>query len=293
MWTGLDDYIGEGGSIMKPYVVFFSDFGIDSGLVASMHGVAALVDPELKVCDATHLLPAFDIRAASFCLQYIVPYWPEGTVFVSVVDPGVGTDRKACVAKLKNGSYVVTPDNGTLTFLAKNIGISEIREIDETINRYQQGESVNVFHGRDIFAYCGARLASGVISFEEVGPAYAVEEMVQHKIYEAEVKAGYAKGVIESHDPYGTAETNILNADFAKTEFQYGDALDVKICESGKEIFHEKTVYAKTFGDVEVGKTLVFQDLASYISFGVNERSFFREYGLEDGKVYDIEITRG
>lgn len=278
---------------MKAYVVFFSDFGINSGLVASMHGVAALVDPELKVCDATHLLPVFDIRAASFCLHYTVPYWPAGTVFVSVVDPGVGTGRKACVAKLKNGSYVVTPDNGTLTFLDKNIGVSEIREIDESVNRYQAQESVNVFHGRDIFAYCGARLAAGVISFEEVGPAYPVEEIIRHAVYQAEVRTDYAKGVIESHDPYGTAETNILNKEFAGTGFQYGDLLDVKINLDGEEIFHEKTVYAKTFGDVAVGETLVFQDLASYISFGVNERSFFKEYGLEEGKVYDIEIVRG
>ncbi len=277
---------------MKPYVVFFSDFGIDSGLVASMHGVAALVDPELKVSDATHLLPAFDIRAASFCLQYTVPYWPAGTVFVSVVDPGVGTGRKASVAKLKNGSYVVTPDNGTLTFLEKKIGISEIREIDENVNRYQAGESVNVFHGRDIFAYCGARLASGVISYEEVGPAYPVEEMVRHAVYQAEVREGYAKGVIESHDPYGTAETNILNQEFAVTGFQYGDPLDITIRRDGEEIFHEKTMYAKTFGDVAVGETLVFQDLASYISFGINEGSFFKKYGLEDGRVHDIEITR-
>ena len=194
---------------MKPYVVFFSDFGIDSGLVASMHGVAALVDPELKVSDATHLLPAFDIRAASFCLQYTVPYWPAGT----------------------------------LTFLEKKIGISEIREIDENVNRYQAGESVNVFHGRDIFAYCGARLASGVISYEEVGPAYPVEEMVRHAVYQAEVREGYAKGVIESHDPYGTAETNILNQEFAVTGFQYGDPLDITIRRDGEEIFHEKTVY--------------------------------------------------
>lgn len=277
---------------MKPYVVFFSDFGIDSGLVASMHGVTALVDPELKVSDATHLLPAFDIRAASFCLQYTVPYWPAGTVFVSVVDPGVGTGRKASVAKLKNGSYVVTPDNGTLTFLEKNIGISEIREIDENVNRYQAGESVNVFHGRDIFAYCGARLASGVISYEEVGPAYPVEEMVRHAVYQAEVREGYAKGVIESRDPYGTAETNILNKEFAVTGFQYGDPLDITIRRDGEEIFHEKTVYAKTFGDVAVGETLVFQDLASYISFGINEGSFFKKYGLEDGRVYNIEMTR-
>ena len=116
--------------------------------------------------------------------------------------------------------------------------------------------------------------------------------MVRHAVYQAEVREGYAKGVIESHDPYGTAETNILNQEFAVTGFQYGDTLDITIRRDGEEIFHEKTVYAKTFGDVAVGETLVFQDLASYISFGINEGSFFKKYGLEDGRVYDIEITR-
>ncbi|MCI8769226.1 MAG: hypothetical protein HFH21_15955 [Ruminococcus sp.] len=119
-----------------------------------------------------------------------------------------------------------------------------------------------------------------------------MEEMVRHAVYQAEVREGYAKGVIESHDPYGTAETNILNQEFAVTGFQYGDPLDITIRRDGEEIFHEKTVYAKTFGDVAVGETLVFQDLASYISFGINEGSFFKKYGLEDGRVYDIEITR-
>ena len=277
---------------MKPYVVFFSDFGIDSGLVASMHGVAAMVDPELKTYDATHLLPAFDIRAASFCLQYTVPYWPAGTVFVSVVDPGVGTARKACAAKLKNGSYVVTPDNGTLTFLEEFIGIDEIREIDESVNRYKGGESVNVFHGRDIFAYCGARLASGVITYEQVGPAYPLAEMVRHKIYRPELREGYAKGVIESHDPYGTAETNILNKEFDSAGFRCGDKLSVKVTKGEHILFDEETVYEATFGAVPVGNSLVFQDLASYVSLGINEGSFFETYGLKDGEVYEIEIIR-
>ena len=100
---------------MKPAIVMQSDFGIDSGLVACMHGICKMIDPQLETYDITHQIPAFQIREASYCLQYTVPCWPSGTVFVSVVDPGVGTSRRASVAKLKNGSYVVTPDNGTLT----------------------------------------------------------------------------------------------------------------------------------------------------------------------------------
>lgn len=174
----------------KPTIVMQSDFGIDSGLVACMHGMCRLVDSELETHDITHLIPAFDIEAASYCLQYTVPFWPDGTVFVSVVDPGVGTSRKASVAKLKNGSYVVTPDNGTLTYLKKRIGVEAIREINEEINRYPLTKDVHTFHGRDLFAYCAARLASGVISFEEVGPAYPVEEIVCHELKWAKISEG-------------------------------------------------------------------------------------------------------
>jgi S-adenosylmethionine hydrolase len=111
-----------------------------------------------------------------------MPFWPEGTVFVSVCDPGVGTPRKASVAKTSNGYYIVTPDNGTLAPVMDSCGIDEIREIDQTINRYHGNEwsdKSNIFHGRDIFAYCGARVAAGVISFEEVGKAYPVSEIVR------------------------------------------------------------------------------------------------------------------
>ena len=133
-----------------------------------MHGVCKQVDPELEICDATHNLPQYNTTAAGYSLQYMLPYWPKGTVFVSVVDPGVGTDRKACVAKTSNGYYIVTPDNGALTYIKEMYGIEEVREIDEKVNRYPGSEGVEVFHGRDIFAYCAAKLAAGVITFEEV-----------------------------------------------------------------------------------------------------------------------------
>ena len=141
---------------MKPAIVMQSDFGIDSGLVACMHGICKMIDPQLETYDITHQIPAFQIREASYCLQYTVPCWPSGTVFVSVVDPGVGTSRRASVAKLKNGSYVVTPDNGTLTFLHDMIGVEKIREIDEKTNRYQKNQKCQcVSRERLIRVLCG------------------------------------------------------------------------------------------------------------------------------------------
>lgn len=276
---------------MKPSVVFFSDFGLDSGFVASMHGVCKQVDPALDLYDGSHQLRAFDIRHASSTLNYTVPYWPSGTVFVCVVDPGVGTDRKACVARLTNGTYIVTPDNGTLTLLKSFIGIDEVRQIDESVNRFAALEEVNVFHGRDVFAYCGARLAAGIITFEEVGPRYDPAQIVLHTTYPAEVSSGKAVGVIEEFDPFGTAETNIRNADFQGTGFEFGDVLRVRISRDGELLYDDTVTYDATFGCVPRGEAVIFNDLAFHVAIGINQGSLADTYGLDDGP-YDITIER-
>ncbi len=276
--------------LQKSAVVMMSDFGIDSGLVACMHGMCKMVDQSLETYDITHLIPAFDIQAASYCLQYTVPYWPVGTVFVSVVDPGVGTSRRASVAKLKNGSYVVTPDNGTLSYLHTMIGVVEIREIDEEVNRYQETKNVHTFHGRDLFAYCAAKLAAGVITYEEVGKKYPIEEMVLHEIKCAEVSEKYVKAVIQSYDPFGSAELSVLNSEFQKTGFAIGDKLKIKITTEDTVVFEEMVSYEKSFGYVAKGENVIFQDLDSYVTIACNECMFAKKYHLDPEKTYTVEI---
>src|SRR6478736_976674 len=151
-------------------VVFQSDFGLKDGAVSAMKGVAMGVSTELKLFDLTHEIPAYNIWEAAYRLEQTVPYWPAGTVFVSVVDPGVGTERKSVVMKTNSGQFIVTPDNGTLTLIAASQGIAEIRQIDEATNRRKNSNASYTFHGRDVYAYTAARLAAGVIRFEEVGP---------------------------------------------------------------------------------------------------------------------------
>ena len=161
------------------YVVIQTDFG--RGGSGAMAGVCKLVDRSVRVYNITHEVPRFDVAASGHNLAEVIPFWPEGTVFVSVVDPGVGTSRKACVALTSNGRYVVAPDNGCLAEIVEKIGIISIREIDQTVNRYSGNAwSLNsdIFHGRDVFAYCGARLAAGKISFEEVGPEYPTDQII-------------------------------------------------------------------------------------------------------------------
>ena len=151
-------------------LVFQTDFGLKEGAVASMKGVAYSVSPELNMFDITHEIPVFNIWEAAYRLNQTAGYWPAGTVFVSVVDPGVGTERKSVVLKTESGHFFVSPDNGSLTLVAETLGISAVREIDEATNRLKGSERSHTFHGRDVYAYTGARLAAGVISFKQVGP---------------------------------------------------------------------------------------------------------------------------
>src|SRR5476651_1356609 len=130
-------------------IVYQTDFGLKDGAVSEMKGVAMEVSPELKLFDLTHEIPAFNKWEAAYRLEQTVRYWPKGTVFVSVVDPGVGTSRKSVVLKTKSGHYIVTPDNGTLTLIAQSLGIDEIREIDEAVNRRKDSQKSYTFHGRD------------------------------------------------------------------------------------------------------------------------------------------------
>ncbi len=190
-------------------LVFQSDFGLEEPAVASMKGVAYGVSAELKMFDITHEIPVFNIWEAAYRLDQTAKYWPAGTVFVSVIDPGVGTNRKSVVLKTKSGHYFVSPDNGSLTLVAESLGIDAIREIDEVVNRLKGSEKSHTFHGRDVYAYTGARLAAGVISFAQVGKLLN-KEVVSIKYLKPTLKGGKIEGNIPILDiHFGNVWTNI------------------------------------------------------------------------------------
>lgn len=181
---------------MRP-LILQSDFGYADGAVSAMYGVAECVSDQIRVYDLTHDIPQYDIWEASYRLIQTVTYWPEGSVFVSVVDPGVGSTRRSIVVRTTGGQYVVTPDNGTLTHIKRMIGISEARVIDESINRLPGSGESYTFHGRDIYAYTGARLASGIITFEQVVPQVDVDSVVELPVVPAELHDGIITGTID------------------------------------------------------------------------------------------------
>ena len=275
-----------------PILVFQTDFTYKEGAIASMYGVVRSVDRNVEIITATHELPQYDIWSASYRLHQYVEFWPKGTVIVSVVDPGVGTERKACVALTEDGYYIVTPDNGSLTHVLRHNGIKEVRQIDETINRLPSTRGTSVFHGRDLFGYCAAKLASGKISYEEVGPVYDVKDIVTMDVLEGRVSHKKAEGIIEIDDPnFGNLWTNIPTEELLNNGFAYGE--DVRILlKRGEEIIFEKDVrFDKTFGSVAKGEPILYNNELMNASLALSQGSFLKTYDAGFGPDYTILIT--
>lgn len=278
----------------KPRVVLMTDFGSDNMGTAAMEGVIASIDNEIICTNLTHRISPFNTWQASGALMYVVPFWPAGTVFVSVVDPGVGTRRRASVAKLKNGCYVVTPDNGTLTHMYYEVGIEAIREIDETVNRLKGTEGTSIFHGRDLFAYCAGKLAAGVIDFEGVGPEYPVSEVVLHDtLFNPNVQSGCADGVITEAMPhFGNLNTNIPIDAFHAAGFSFGDMVHVTITHEDQVHFNADVLYEKSFGFVGQGEPIVYNGSMLYVGIALNQANFVNTYGIKDGEDWKVRITK-
>ena len=272
-------------------VVFQTDFGLKDGAVSEMKGGAMGVSPELKLFDLTHEIPAFNIWEAAYRLEQTIKYWPAGTVFVSVVDPGVGTARKSVVLKTKSGHFIVTPDNGTLTLVAQSLGIAELREIDEKINRRKNSEKSNTFYGRDVYCFTAARLASGVISFEQVGPV--MEPKVVALPYQHAVLDGKTiKGNIPALDvQYGNIWTNIPDTLFDQLKPKYGDMVHVVVSYKGEEKYTGDMPYTNTFGAVAEGKPLAYINSLLQVSFALNMGDFAKIYHLASGADWSVAVS--
>ena len=278
---------------MKKMLVFQTDFTYKEGAVAAMYGVVKSVDIDIEIITATHEIPQYDTWSASYRLYQYIDFWPKGTIFVSVVDPGVGTSRRACVAKTKNGYYIVTPDNGTLTHVDHYFGIEEVRVIDETVNRLhrENNGAVSIFHGRDLFGYCAARLASGIISYEEVGPAYDVSEIVRHEIYEAKIFDDRIEGMFEINDPnFGNLWTNVLLNDFKKM-FNMGENVHTVIYKNEEKVFDEKIPYFDSFGKAKAGSVMIYNNEINKMGLAEVTGNLCEDHHLSYGEEYKVVFS--
>jgi len=256
-----------------PTIVFMTDFGTANDAVAICRAVIYGIAPQVRVTDITHQVTPFSIEEGARFLAGVTPYYPAGTVFLVVVDPGVGTSRKAVIVKSKKGQYFVLPDNGLVTPVIERDGLDSAREISNPGWIIQAAVS-STFHGRDIFSPAAAHLAAGW-DFSLVGDK--VTELVQLKVKTASVTdKGIDGDIIALDDPFGSLITDIPGDEFKKLGYSLGDKVTVQI--------NKKPVtvpYVQTFMDVPVGDSLLYVDSRGRVGIAVNQGNYSRKFNLE------------
>jgi S-adenosylmethionine hydrolase len=256
-------------------IVFMTDFGVVDDSVAICRGVMYSIMPEVRIVDLSHQVTPFSILDGARFLYGATPYYPAGTVFVVVIDPTVGSTRKAIVAKSKRGQYFVLPDNGLLTLVEQRDGIEGVREI--TNPDWMIGTKMSsTFHGRDIFSPVGAHVARGD-DWAKVGPEVPVAALVRLELKTARLDdRGVTAEVIATDGPFGNLVTNLDAEDFLKLGYQRGQEVPVTV--GGKAM---KIKFVRTFSDVGLGQPLLYIDSRGHFALAVNQGSFAAVYGVK------------
>lgn len=250
----------------RPAIVFMTDFGTANDAVAVCKAVIVGIAPDARLMDITHQVTPFQIEEASRWLEGVTPYYPSGTIFLVVVDPGVGTSRRAVIVKSKKGQYFVLPDNGLITAVIERDGLDSAREITNTAWMLQPKVS-STFHGRDIFSPAAAHLAEGW-DFTLAGEL--VPQLVQLTPKTSKTSdSGIEGDIIGLDDPYGSLVSDIPGEEFKKLGYQLGDKIIVQL--NKKPL---SAPYVKTFMDVPVGDPLLYVDSRGRIGLALNERNF-------------------
>jgi len=194
--------------------------------------------------------------------------------------------------KTKSGLFFVGPDNGQFTLVAQSLGIAAIYEINEAINRRKNSQASYTFHGRDVYAYTGARLAARVITLEKIGakqPDSVITIDYQKAIYEN----GVIKGNIPILDiQYGNVWTNIDGGTFNKLGLKYGQSVHVEILHNDKKIYEADMPYVTTFSEVEIGKPLSYLNSLLNVSFALNQEDFSRTNQVFSGPDWKVLIKK-
>ncbi len=267
-----------------PTVVFMTDFGVVDDSVALCKGVMYRIEPNLRIVDLTHQVTPFSIVDGARFLFGASPYFPAGTVFVTVVDPGVGSSRKAVVVKTKRGQYFVLPDNGLMTLVEDRDGVESAREI--TNRNWMVGARLSsTFHGRDIFSPVGAHIAHGE-DWMQVGPEL---DLKTSRLVRLDLKApaldadGIKAEIIATDGPFGNLVSNVEAELFTQLGYKLGEEVSFKVGE------HKIAApFVKTFSDVPVGKPLLYIDSRGHLGFSVNQRSAAKIYDIAPPVKFEI-----
>ncbi len=270
----------------RPLVVLTTDFGLNNEAVGLCHGAILAINPDIEVVDLCHNVKAFDVKHASLILKG-TECFPEGTVFVSVIDPGVGTDRGAIAIKTKKGLYYIAPNNGLLTYVIEEQGLEAVYELDtKKVNpRWSRG----TFDGRDLFSPAGAILATNKGNLDSVGYEIKQEAIVMFMILHAKIHKGTISGVyIQEDEPYGNVWTNITEEDLKKISVKPGDKLHITA--TGLEIDMPLVI---TFGEVPEGEPLAYMNSEGTLAFAINQGNFTLNYNLKEGMEISVKKASG
>ena len=261
------------GAETNGLIIMITDFGVKDFYVGAMKGAMYKVFPQAKIDEISHEVSKFNIKEGAYTLVKAAPEFPVGTVFVGVIDPGVGTQRKPIAMKTKNGNYFIAPDNGLLTLIGDSMGVAEVREITNRDVMRQDVQS-STFHGRDIFGPAAAHLAKGV-AFEKIGPV--LDEYVQLPISFAKIVDETIVGQIDVIDEYGNVITNIHSDLFEKLGIQDGQTIEV-------EFSHQRSVsckYVKAYGDAPVGFFVGLFGSGGVFEVAINQGNLAEQLKLE------------
>ena len=261
-------------------ITLTTDFGLKDPYVAQMKAVILRICPEAKIVDVTHEIEPQNILQAAFLLKVTYHWFPENTIHVVVVDPGVGTSRRPIVIRTRR-YWFVGPDNGALYPAASSDGIEATYEITKTFWKPSP-----TFHGRDIFAPTAAYIAKGGkldTILREIQP----NTIVKLEISKPKIRAGVIEGLILHSDNFGNLITNIRREDLANIDIKVGDLLQLS--------FKDKSIkipFLKTFGDVGRGEPLCFIDSYGHLEIAVNMGSARQVLGLKPGdKIILVKIS--
>jgi len=258
---------------MRP-VCFLSDFGLADDFVGTCKGVMLRIAPGLSVVDLTHEVPDFGVEAGAEILQHAAGYMPGDAVYLAVIDPGVGTERRGLALEVESGALLVGPDNGLLVPAAEALGgITGAVVLSE--ERFHLHPVSNTFHGRDVFAPVAAHLAAGV-RISDLGETVEDASLTWSSQASNQVDEGgdFVTRII-SIDHFGNARLSVLQEE---SELEYGDALKVDAGDGEMSVR-----YVETFGSAGPGELILVPDSHWRLSLAINKGSATHALALRVG----------
>ena len=261
-------------------ITLLTDFGYFDPYVATMKGVILNINPNVNIIDITHDIPKYNIRYGALILRAVVPFFPPQAIHVAVVDPGVGSERKAIIVETKDDRLLVGPDNGLLSLVAKERGLKKAVEISN--ERYMLKPQSTTFAGRDVFAPVAAYLSLGIEPEEFGEELETIEEVNLPKSY---LMGKEIRGKIIAIDSFGNIITNIPFTQ-VRSIVRFGETLEV--CIGGKRMV---VPFVRTYGEVSRGELLALIDSFNYLEVSVNKGNAAKRLGASVGA--EVIIRRG